>query len=79
MSDIFLSQSQQLTRLVANLLEVSQIKSGHLELNFEVTDLRKVTQEVIDLVAVLNALRTSRHSTDATDFEGPGFLPTDGS
>ncbi len=31
-----------------------------------------VAQEVIDLLAVLNALRTARRSAELTDFERPG-------
>ena len=48
MTKILVSQSQHLSQLITNLLDVSRVRSGHLELNLEKIDLPQLIYEVAD-------------------------------
>lgn len=44
--------SDELVQLVNNLLDISRIESGRVSMKLETQDLRKITEEVVDLLAV---------------------------
>jgi signal transduction histidine kinase len=57
-----MGQADKLTRLINQLLEVSRLESGKLELEVKPTDLKKLLEEVVNLVQA----GTTNHSLNLT-------------
>ncbi len=69
------SQTQQLVRLIDDLMDVSRIASGKVELRKEIMDLRLAVRSAID--ATKAAMESSRHHFAATMPDEPVWLNAD--
>lgn len=66
-------QTQHLSRLISDLLDTTQVESGHLELNFKKSDIRLIVQES----ALLHSSLSNRHKIVLDLSEEPVIVDCD--